>query len=342
MDNLDFSDVRTRRLDNVDFVLSTEKSIDIPRDYPLKKLQLLLRGRLTVSGGSSSGLFIHGGGLNLLQQLLIDGIATRGQESIPKKGQGKYFHIADWIFSGTRPSHSGITDGGNADAGTYDFEDIVNLHFYPYAMPDEITDLSLLIANLYTSLKLKVQWGNTASLVSGGDRTLALSSFGSASGSPTLEVLADQVINAYIPAIVGYFKENVITQAIASITDANKKIGLSTGNRHRNILLYSHTDTTILAPSTTLIDKIDLEISNIPLRQNNYNRLQKKMKDNYSLESVPSGYIMLDFSEKGSIDEFIDTTELPSVGKVLDLNIGVSSIASGAVHILEGLYIIGG
>lgn len=336
----DFSDVRTRRFKNLQFTPNVEEKIDIPRDFALKKMQLLLRGRLAVAGGTASGVFVYGGALNLLQQIQISGVNSAGLESVPKKGRGKYFHTADWIFSGTRPVHSGIADGGNADIGNYDFEEVINLYMYPYAMPDEVSDLCLLYAPLYSSLELLVQWGSTASLVNGGDRTLTLTSYGLTTGLPTLEILGEQVINAYPPSIRGYFKENEITQSLSSITDSNFKIPLSTGNRHRNILLYSHINATTLMPSSTLIDKIDIEKSNTPLRQQTYNRLQKKLKDVYSLESIPAGYLMYDFSEKGTVQEFLNTEEYPVEGASLDLNVGVSPVENGALHILEGIFVI--
>ena len=158
----------------------------IPKDYFIHSFIISLTFRLAISGGTTNGTITAEAGQNLVERFEVSGNHKALGDYTRLLLQGSHVWQRGNIFKSFNHTRTGVPASGAI--ANNDITIVYNLPLVPARARPEEQIFYLLDAPMWNSLNLFVDWSDANSAVSGGDRTLALSAFGSATGTPTLTV----------------------------------------------------------------------------------------------------------------------------------------------------------
>jgi len=307
-------------------VLRPSNPINLAR--PLESLEIVLRGRLVI------GTAAYTTGVPEAPQSLIERIVVRGnhrvwgsQVPIDISGptafawQRVFQPVGNTLLLGTTRSAdpgqpfvqtTGLSTGAVA---TYDFE----VH---YRLPMWPTQLARRQAIPF--MWRQEDWGNTLQLeITVGDRTslgtpagtttTTFTAFGSATGSPSVEVFANYGLNGSfarsgVPGLV-IRTEQVVTPALVTAGVSNVQLGAELRkNITTNVLIKSGirlTGTTagvnvFASLSDVQLDRTRILVDQKPIRDTGRNQAQKNYYGSMFTTIIPQGYFLLSFVEAGN------------------------------------------
>jgi len=277
-------------LEVINYVADQQKGIKIPLGYILEAINLRLTGTLTISGGAASGTVVAEGPATLVKSidLIADGAV------LLKRYPMTVVYRANQFWKGTAPERTQLTTG---DEGAEDFiQDIEIMFKQPLALDPEST---LLDSRRYEDISLFITWGNTGNLITGGDRTLALTNV---KVTPMLKFTDEPSDELF-----SIFKEYVIEKEI-TVTSADVPIDLNIGNVFRAIFFEVMA---ALTPANNVINNISL-VSDTTIYHRlkmGWAQLQADNEVDYSLEAVPTGYVLDNLMPSGDLADALDTED---------------------------------
>ena len=292
-------------------------SMEIPRDLALARIILRMSGRLAISGGTVDGTPFAENPATLIERFRLTGIGPAGAEVI-KNLIPASSHVLETLLKGTEPERVQV----GATVGNHDFMQTFSINF---AMPDyehQLAMSTILIAPNYETLNLEVQWRDENSLISGGDRALALTEYGKNTGVPYIDVEVHQLREYEIPEDIEVFpvfregfKANIsLAQAVTDL-----RVGLPLGHLYRGLLLKTKIDTGARPLTDVAITKFALERAGVVERRHKWEQLRSENKEDYHLEIMPPGYCFVDFTPASNPEDLLDTVDMAGVGQTLDL-----------------------
>lgn len=162
-----------RPLETLEFVANGEDNINIPRRGAKQYLICRLAGRLDVSGGTTDGTVHPEGPYSLIRQLqvIVDGKALLDLD-------GRFWRGFNQVMQSREPQTTNV----QASVGNHTFEGFLIIPFHSERSVKPFETAFPSTALVRSDFRVRVQWGDTTSLVAGGDRSEV---FGIA---PTIEV----------------------------------------------------------------------------------------------------------------------------------------------------------
>lgn len=293
----------------------------IPLNRPLESLTIVLRGRLVV-GTADYTTGIPEAPVNLIENVRLSGTHRVFGNLTPLNLSGATLWIwprlfqskgNDVIISGTRAADPGrpYAQLMATVQGTYDFEVHYQLPLGPMLGPGMSTQRAALSylyqpADWGDSLQLQITLGDRTSLgTPAGGSTTVWTGYGSAAGSPTVEVFANYSLlgtfNNKIRTGVVLRNEQVFTgfTALANAT----RISALQKQITTNVVIKSGTT---LAGSTagvhafatladTQLGRTSIIVDNKPVRNNTANYAMKGFLERQFNTIIPAGYLLLSF-----------------------------------------------
>jgi len=317
----------------------------LPREYFYHSLILRYSGRFhNPATNGPTGVYADGA------KAIIELVKVSGFHN-PRKQQEDFFRMRgaelyelDRDFSGSAP-HLLPAGALNVTASAdNDVSILVQVPFVVSGMrwPDQLK--TLLDAPNYDQLKLEITIGDMKSLFSGQTVDPTITTYGSANGSPKIDVYALYALGGaekfagFVPARPWrYFSEITSGDIVAGSANEPELFNLPRGYWHRAMLLK--TGTKAAAGSNNAYATLsDVILSTLKLnfgqgRAIKYYRdfvvAQEATRRAYGLRPS-TGYVMLDFAPNANIGEMLDTTRM-TAGPTSDISLTLTAnVAAGA------------
>jgi hypothetical protein len=179
------------RQDTIPFLAKNRQTFNlaqgIPKDYFLHSFFCRLTFRETISGGTTNGTVTADAGPSLVERFEVSGNHKQYGDLTRMLLQGNHVYRRALLHSGFNHENS-VSAPWSGAVASYDAAVTFHIPFVPPRLRAEEQLMYLMDTPLWNTLNLFVDWGDQNSAISGGDRVLALSAFGSAGGSPLLTV----------------------------------------------------------------------------------------------------------------------------------------------------------
>jgi len=293
--SIDYASGQIKNFD--DFVLS-----DLYQD-----LSLRVNLSLVISGGTTSGTPVVGGSYGIIKNLYV----ILGGKTI-KSIDGAGLRIKNFIDDKKDIESNDLSSG---NAGTYAINCNLEWNFESEFLGEdkkiysvdgedvEVRDKDITTLNPNgNTLAIKIEWGTTTDLITGGDRTLALTG--------TLDVVSRVRDDVPIGILKVYQRDSDIQISAVPISDDYRK-KLPQGGVLQRLLFKFDNDTDvsqirIYANDSTLLYYFDTA------------QLKGKNKHDNQID-LPSGWFLLDFNPAGDIDGGIDSDDYSKIEVSLKL-----------------------
>lgn len=337
----------------------------LPKDYYYRGLFLSLSGRYT-NGANTTGTFNQEAFQNLIEMIEISGNHKTLGDYTPYRLQGDHCYQIGNVEDGYTHKRLVSINGGALgaapaagsaplNAGTYDFQVNYHIAFPPRRINVSEEYFYLLDAPYWNTLQLYISWGGLGSFVSGFAGNPTLTAFGSAQGSPTLNVTREIVKLAAsknmiksIPVKRSYKSVPIVnSQAAQYITDLNK------GNLIRSFWLKTFvatTGTSLAAVGDNAASLSDSELTRFQPKRDDINQRDVYWLDNQEFEAqqkqlgfigtspsgvnYPSGYNELDFCEDGTIATAYNTVQIAKNNSRWEMWGDITGAANQKLHII--------
>ncbi len=308
----------------------------LPKDFPYVGLSGRLSGRLTISGGTTSGTPWPEGPITLASRIRVFGTKKGGAVEVVNIDGPSLFEIMHY-FSHTKYEQVPISSGA---AASYDFVQTIFVPLHVPGLNEKYQAYSLLPGWWFDDLELEIQWRDgtlvaNGGLIAGGDRALAVSAYGGASGVPTISWTGIQALNinhnVHNPALFKLYKKTIVTEQVES----NRKEPLNRGGFYRAILFRTYSIANGVGaaaaaetPSDAINQDVRLLVSGNSKEDWVWNELKSKNKQDYNIETVDTGYAMMDFCPNGEPSTMLDTRDFVTNGISLEAGLDIN----GAVN----------
>jgi len=219
---------------------------DLTRPKWLWGMLLEFKGRVTVAGGPT-GATLAECPFSLLNYVRIEGQhKTLGQgQCVYLRGPSINAHVNQYgrgrAVSGFYPAALGPNIAGGLATGSYDFDLFYLIPFPPQGIPLSQQSLFMLKTDDWRTLQIHASFGDSSALFHNlGGSTVTFSAYGSAGGSPTLDIntIEPQLgsfRNSIQPALVWKTWQDVTTPMTASNLADGLLAELSIGKRYRGL-----------------------------------------------------------------------------------------------------------
>lgn len=346
--------IASLRQDTIPFSSKTRQTFNlaqgIPKDYFIYGFIVHLTYRLGISGGTTNGTVTAEAGQNLVERFEISGNHKALGDYTRLLLQGSHVYQRGNIFKKFQHTRSGVPASG-AVANN----DIVVDYNIPLALPGlraEEQLFYLLDAPMWNSLNLYVDWSDANALVSGGDRTLALTANGSGTGTPTMTVTrliaklqGDRLRLNPIPVKETYksidisagFTDGLITPI--NVGNFLKELMLVTGVVATGASAPKAGDN-FLTLNDGVYSRVKIKRDDIPQRDTPWTELQQFSAAQMELGTTwPSGYNMVDFNnsspdQRTSATSY-DTRQLALQNLRFELWGDVTATANEKLHLIH-------
>lgn len=323
---------RERKLGTIPFAASTFGSDLFGPNGGLPLLNyeyfiLRLSGTLTISGGTIDGAGVDENPRTLIKavQVVVTGLTGDTFIDIPLTDLVILTH-----YIGRRPaldpSESPIVSGA---VGVYTF---AGEYYLPFSLEDMANPYrGFFASNRYAQVRLRLQFGSTADLITGGDRTLAITACNvdvwgrEYSFDQRYETANDLLLHQRV---------NVKQQSINAVAQTNFDLEIPrTASYLRGILLTQYTD----IPETPISSLISAEqqvslILNDTDRKFEYTwaQLQRQNRERYARGSVawPVSRVFIDLAPNGDFSTLMNMLNFQKMVVRIDNN----SVASAFVR----------
>jgi hypothetical protein len=285
-----------------------------------ERFVLRLTGTLTISGGTTDGTPVFENPRTLIKavQVVVTGLTGDTFIDIPLTDLVVLSHFIG-RRPGMDPSETPILSGA---VGTYTFGG-------DYVIPFALEDMSnpyrgFFAANRYAQVRLRLQFGTTADLVSGGDRTLAISACNvdvwvrEYSFDQRFETANDLLLHQRV---------NVKQQSINAVAQTNFDLEIPrTASYLRGILLKQYTDIpeTPITSLLTLEQQVTLILNDTDRKfEYTWEQLIRKNREVYvrgSSSPWPVGYAFIDLAPNGDFSNLINMLNFQKMVVRIDNN----------------------
>jgi len=297
-----------RRLDLIPYESGATKTIDLPRDRLIKKINLQFDATLVLSGGTTSGTVNEDATAKLISKIevLADGVTTLRRFD----GQGLYHR--NWLENGCAAIQS-VPASGDSGNHTLSLNLDINFDNNIGLKPSD----TFLLASAYRTLVLAVTWADPSVMFStANDRTKSISN---AFGIRPIIYETTQP-SPILMRFVDYIDKNVSASA------AEFPIDIPIGNRIYQAFIFKSTEALVL--SSAIINYFNLisgdkniHYANLPDQQ-----VLNMNKKQFSLENAKVGFYYLPMMENGRFVSGFSTVDINSAKWNLDVTAGAASV----------------
>lgn len=195
------------RMGTIPFTAKNRSALDlaqgVPKDYFIFSVIMRLQFRLGISGGTTNGTIPAEYGQNLIEQFEISGNHKVYGDLVRTRLQGSHIYALGCIRGGYihERTNNGVqlnpvglnnlytqTAGVTGAVANNDTSVTLEYHLAPPRVRTREQLMYLLDPPYWNSLNMFIDWGDATNLVFGGDRALALTNYGGASGIPQLTI----------------------------------------------------------------------------------------------------------------------------------------------------------
>ncbi len=322
-----------REVGSLDFAENQTRTLQLPRNYAYRQINLMLVADLTRASTTPSA----GGPKDAAPAQLVKNIMIRANgRDVIKNYDMESLHRLCQIRHGTRPYIYATEWDGYADAADKELKVAATIDFEMWRAIRPI-DTLLDSASLAT-LELIITWG-------AGIDTMNDTWPGTGTGESVTvndaKLFVSTVEAVGVPADTRFManKEYSIRSQVTAASNRHQ-IPLPTGNLYRSIVLKTHSDgdqvDTILPFSLAAQNTITLQAGTEVFKYKIAGCLQAENRLDYSME-VPErngsgaaldhflqellleGYYVLEFVKDGRLTECLDTSKLSSLDLILDV-----------------------
>jgi hypothetical protein len=303
-----------RKLAPLTFAAGQRSTLELPRNYCLRHLDLLLSGALTVTQ-TTAGTAKDSNPAQLINRIEI---VRDGSETI-KSLDFEALHRLTQFRCGVRPRIDGLATTGAVTAEPVDvharlFFAMSNRYYRPID--------TMLDASRATTLHLHVTWGQLLDIfTSDFVGTVA------ATTVPTLKTSTYEMMNVPIDLKFNDFKEHVIQKQVTAAS-TTFQVPIPVSNRFVGFMIVTRRNgnpSDLILNSITLksgtrvfafVDALDMQMINrIDYSLENY-----KSTTSAFLENLTTGYYYLDLCPDGRLMEALNTAGLSSLEFELNVN----------------------
>lgn len=322
--------------------------LDLPTDYALHSLRCRFSGRLKITaaeGGDDAGVPYVENPLSLIERIRIFGSKPGGAVEIINDDAASIFRLMHEM----EEQEGSLVEIASGAAGSTDFvaDLTIPLSVIGKKVKDRWRAMSLLPAWWFSELKMEVKFRQGTSvdpavnggMISGGTNTLALTSYGSDAGVPSINVVAIQATNInkpkHKPLLMKIYKTMEVTEAVES----QHRVKLNRGNYYRAVMVKTFTDTDERPVSNTILKNIQVAVAGNAEKDWPFLQLQDDNKKSFGLSAIPEGYAIIDFCKEGNLKTMLDTRAMSANGTTLETILDVNGAAGNRteVHSIEVL-----
>lgn len=295
----------------------------IPRDFVYNNLLLRMTAQVDIAaGGGADGTLNAEQPLSLIRGLqLVASSPTRPTVAEIRNADFAALYQLSHFFSGAADEFAALAAPGVQAATKISAKVEVPLYIPRCVVPRRAG----LNTHELASLDLVVDWGTgQGDLIDGGTRVVTMS-------LATLQVHGEEFLDT--PSNMDRYAVNVaryIEQPVPGAT-TQFRIDLKRGFLTRGVMVKQFTRAagkTFHTPVNTIVNAVSLEVNGTPkiqyasngLAASGWTLLQNHNKEVYGLETVPTGYAVLDLMEDGQFDSLIRTSDYTNIYLVLDVN----------------------
>lgn len=289
----------TRELGQSTIVASGQDTIVLPRDYAYVDILIELYCVVTRTAGTTDGIVRDNAPAQLLRQIEIrangrDVIKSLDFEGLVRLTQLRY---------GTAGNHTILV--GTATTTCYIYG-ILSFAMWRSVKPFD----TLFNAKPLTTLEAILTYGAiTDMFTTTYDSTYAISGLVYLSSREAVGLKDD----AILPVNKEAAQEATIS---ASQTDFPLQLNYAKDLAYRAIVLRAKVDNVL---SNAVINNVQLKSGGVIFVNINSRRLRARNKYIYGVETMPTGYYAIDFSEDGRLGDSLDTSGLSSLTLILDV-----------------------
>lgn len=288
--------------------------VELPKDDVLDFIVLRTKGVLTISGGAASGTVVDGAPVSLLKKIEVK---LNGQDTVKTfTGFQRWLKNKYYLSLIDGEEQVGITSG---DIGVYSFYSEIRI---PFALIRGVArDSFLLNTPQLTGLQLSISYGDETNLISGGDRTLAISGC-----KTTVYGRGVETVGVFSRSQEGYL-HNVVSSANTRLEIRD----LPRGSQLKNLML--------LVVDNGVRDNALINNIKVMYQGNNsivdlpFNVVRNKNVEafNISHSYLEDGIAIIDFDIDGLMENLVDTS-LGEIHLELDVNAPTGTSYIEVIH----------
>lgn len=292
-----------RKQGYIDYSSGNLKTFSIANDNLLNKISLRLKADITISGGTTSGSVVSFSPVTFLQRIEL---VLNGKDTIVSIS-GKDLFVLNQIET-SRANELITLASGDAQSNSMIYSTI-NIDFR--LLNTLVPNLTVLNARLFDDITLKLTWGTTADLISGGDRSITVNDM-------KLWVTTEEETTQFTTPNNVLKKIATIEQVITA--SGNQTIDLPRGAIYHNLLLNVQ-DNSI--DNDSLINSIEIKTNGTNvIITNDYNILKMDMVEFYRLaySEIYTGFVMIPFDKTKELKDAISSDSLTTFKLIGDSN----------------------
>lgn len=284
-----------RKLETLNYEKNASKSIALPRNYSYQGLYLTLKAVITIVTADATAY------TNAPWKLIkrIEVIAN-GRDSL-KNIDGVALAMLNKFMQGAANYFSTVPVAVGASQA---FESSLYL---PFAMPRAVKPVdTYLNAPDFGTLEFRITFGSEADMYSANSANVTIT-------SASVSVQSLESIGAGRAPLIN--KVGIIEKEVTA-TASEFSVPINVGNSFRGFLVRAEVDGN---PSDSVINSVVLRSGTEVYCKTDYNQIRNENKLHFGVESMPSGYLFIDFCPDGYLTESLDTKGFSNLELVCDV-----------------------
>ena len=298
----------TREIQDVAIVENSRATVELPRDYAYVDIMVEMQATITIAGGNTSGTLLDVAPAQLIRSLEVRANGRDVIKSMDFEGLVRLTHLR----YGTAPDNT-LLVSGDAQVNTACFVYAI----IPQAMWHSVKPFDTIFnAKPLSTYEMILTFGAVADIYQTG-----------AVGNRTTTLVEGRIYVACresvgIPAdqIFPINKEGTIEDEItANATEFKIPLNYAKDLSYRALVLRATDGYKI---SNAIINDLQLKSGGVIFFRLGGTRVRARYKSIYWLESMPTGYYVIDFCEDGRLGDSLDTSGLSSLDLILNVTVG--------------------
>lgn len=308
---------RTRRLHERElgersFTAGQMSSFELPRNYSLDKLKFRLTATLSRAAGATAGAPMDVSGAQLIKEIEV---IKNGRETLKVLSAESLMRLCELRY-GT-PCYHSFTDTWDGFDVQAAIPFIMNF-WIDFGMWNALNRFDTLLDTTWrggiSTLDLHITWGQLNDVMT--------SAYDPAAGGVTADV--NPVVNVsteeYIDpdAVPGDYAENreyMISKPVTA-TDPKLQHKFNIGNRFRSFVLKTYSDDVL---RSDILNNVKVMTGSNVLKNRNGYALQEENKQFLGLETIATGYYLLEFCPDGHLTRSINTLGMSDLTLEMDV-----------------------
>lgn len=320
---------------------------NLPNDRFMSGLILNVRGRITNAGAGNPTAVQAGGIFNAIEQVIVEGYhRPRGMQEQFIALRGADLAMLNRLYMAQAvPS---LPNGGLAVGASVanDFQFALYVPFVPLSLPISQRVGWLLDAPNYDRLTLKIQWADDKNVFTGQSSPSLFSAYGSATGSPTIDVLGEFALGGssrfagFIPGRVWRYHRESGGSPLTTTATGIRVWDIPRGYKIRHLLMKTGVKSITTASGNNAYASLsDSVFSNIGVYRGlnrairSFNRFEEQRYIDSFYRGIASetGACIVDFVTSGWDGELLDTAAL-TAGPTGDVDCYIQADIAGAAN----------